>query len=84
MEKQNDSVIPLLSVLVYTTPSGTLFFFLDRLVMRSGSFIITLNAVVSGSVEETDLVSIRKVDFIQRSCSVYGRGVFNSLVTVRQ
>ena len=33
------------------------FFFKAVFVMRSGSFIIILNAVVSGSVEELELLS---------------------------
>ena len=44
--------------------------------MRSGPFIITLNAVVSGSNEEIDLLSNQEMNFIKKkkknSCWVYG------------
>ena len=58
-----------------------LFFFRKAcflLVMRSGSFIIALKAVISESVEEIDPAQQSRCGLLRKSCWVYG-GIFNEL-----
>ena len=57
-----------------------LFYLIGLLfVMRSGYFIIILNTIGSGSVEETGLLTKREVEFIQRRPRWVDGGIFKEL-----